>query len=107
METLTVQAYLNETWTDIALIKYPGSEKKDWNTTQLDYLTEYAINFLDYDDFHAVSVNHPVSLFLMTMANRAGCDLSTISFPPEQAAVTGLMRSTSVSYPLASKISYC
>ena len=63
METLTVQAYLNETWTDIALIKYPGSEKNDWNTTQLDYLTEYAINFLDYDDFHAVSVNHPVSLF--------------------------------------------
>lgn len=63
METLTVQAYLNETWTDIALIKYPGSENNDWNTTQLDYLTEYAINFLDYDDFHAVSVNHPVSLF--------------------------------------------
>ncbi len=27
METLTVQAYLNETWTDIALIKYHGSEK--------------------------------------------------------------------------------
>lgn len=63
METLTVQAYLNETWTDIALIKYPGSENNDWNTTQLDYLTEYAINFLNYDDFHAVSVNHPVSLF--------------------------------------------
>lgn len=106
METLTVQAYLNETWTDIALIKYPGSEKNDWNITQLDYLTEYAINFLDYDDFHAVSVTLYHS-FLMTMANRAGCDLSTISFPPEQAAVTGLMRSTSVSYPLASKISYC
>ncbi|MDF3761491.1 type II toxin-antitoxin system HipA family toxin, partial [Enterobacter hormaechei] len=35
----------------------------DWNTTQLDYLTVYAINFLVYDDFHAVSVNHPVSLF--------------------------------------------
>ncbi|MGX5109879.1 HipA domain-containing protein [Enterobacter cloacae] len=46
METLTVQAYLNETWTDIALIKYPGSDKNDWNTTQLDYLTEYAINLL-------------------------------------------------------------
>lgn len=88
METLTVQAYLNETWTDIALIKYPGSEKNDWNITQSQSITLY----------HS---------FLMTMANRAGCDLSTISFPPEQAAVTGLMRSTSVSYPLASKISYC
>ncbi len=27
METLTVQAYLNETWTDIALIKYPEVKK--------------------------------------------------------------------------------
>lgn len=70
METLTVQAYLNEAWTNIALINFPGSQNNDWNTTQLDYLTEYAINFLDNDDFHAVSVNHPVSLFLMITATR-------------------------------------
>jgi len=29
METLTVQAYLNEAWTDIALINFPGSENND------------------------------------------------------------------------------
>ncbi len=64
METLTVQAYLNETWTDIALIKYPGSEKNDWNITQLDYLTEYAINFLDYDDFsRSLSQSPCITLF--------------------------------------------
>lgn len=39
METLTVQAYLNETWTDIALIKYPGSEKKrlEYHAVRLSY----------------------------------------------------------------------
>lgn len=38
METLTVQAYLNETWTDIALIKYPGSEKRlEYHAVRLSY----------------------------------------------------------------------
>ncbi|HBO0700210.1 TPA: phosphatidylinositol kinase [Enterobacter kobei] len=69
METLTVQAYLHEVWTDIALITFPGSENNDWNTTQLNYLTEYAINFLDYDDLHAVTLNHPVSLFFNDHGN--------------------------------------
>ncbi|VFT76615.1 Uncharacterised protein [Klebsiella aerogenes] len=39
METLTVQAFLNAEWQDIALIKFPGSEQGDWFTTQIDYLT--------------------------------------------------------------------
>ena len=89
METLTVQAYLHEVWTDIALITFPGSENNDWNTTQLNYRTEYAINFLDYDDLHAVTLNHPVSLFLMTTEIQAGCDSSTISFPPAPVVATG------------------
>lgn len=40
METLTVQAFLNAEWQDIALIKFPGSEQGDWFTTQIDYLTD-------------------------------------------------------------------
>ena len=63
MESLTIQAWLNETWRDIALINYPGADKGDWNTTQVNYLTDYALDFLDRDDNHAVSLNHPVSLF--------------------------------------------
>ncbi|EPL8732093.1 HipA domain-containing protein [Klebsiella quasipneumoniae subsp. similipneumoniae] len=69
METLTVQAFLNAEWQDIALIKFPGSEQGDWFTTQIDYLTDYAIDFLERDDYHAVSLNHPVSLYFEDHGN--------------------------------------
>lgn len=45
METLTVQAFLNAEWQDIALIKFPGSEQGDWFTTQIDYLTDTPSTF--------------------------------------------------------------
>lgn len=63
METLTVQAFLDEVWLDIAIIKFPECESGDWHTLQIDYLTDYAIAFIERDDYHAVSLNHPVSLF--------------------------------------------
>ncbi|WP_368541844.1 type II toxin-antitoxin system HipA family toxin [Enterobacter soli] len=63
METLTVQAYLDEQWTDVAIVTFPESDAGNWQTTRVEYLTEYAIAFLDRDDNHAVSVNYPVSLF--------------------------------------------
>ena len=69
METLTVQAFLNAEWQDIALIKFPGSEQGDWFTTQIDYLTDYASDFLERDDYHAVSLNHPVSLYFEDHGN--------------------------------------
>lgn len=69
METLTVQAFLNAEWQDIALIQFPGSEQGDWFTTQIDYLTDYAIDFLERDDYHAVSLNHPVSLYFEDHGN--------------------------------------
>lgn len=69
METLTVQAYLEETWVDIALITFPESDRDNWKTTKVDYLTEYALEFLDRDDSHAVSLNHPVSLYFDDKGN--------------------------------------
>lgn len=64
METLTVQAFLNAEWQDIALIKFPGSEQGDWFTTQIDYLTDYAIDFLERDDYHACRSTIPFRFIL-------------------------------------------
>lgn len=63
MESLTVQAFLANQWVDIALITFPQSERDNWRLTELEYFSEYAIEYLDADDHHAVSINHPVSLF--------------------------------------------
>lgn len=63
MEELTLQAFLSNQWTDIARITFPESEQNDYRITEVDYQSEYAIDNLDLDDNHAVSLNHPVSLF--------------------------------------------
>ncbi|MGU3523500.1 type II toxin-antitoxin system HipA family toxin [Enterobacteriaceae bacterium C23F] len=63
MEQLTVQAYLEERWQDIATLTFPAAGSGDWQRTEIHYLTDYAIEFLDSDECHAVSLNHPVSLF--------------------------------------------
>lgn len=63
METLTLQAFLNNRWQDIAEIAFPRSAEADYRLTEINYLAEYALEYLDCDDFHAASLNHPVSLF--------------------------------------------
>lgn len=63
MDYLTLQAFLNNGWADIANITFPDSEQNGFRITELNYLSDYAIDNLDYDDNHAVSLNHPVSLF--------------------------------------------
>ncbi|MGC6387011.1 type II toxin-antitoxin system HipA family toxin [Ewingella sp. S1.OA.A_B6] len=63
MQDLTLQAFLSNEWADIARITFPESEQNDYRVTELDYQSEYAIDNLDLDDNHAVSLNHPVSLF--------------------------------------------
>lgn len=63
MEFLTLQAFLNNTWVDIANITFPGSEQNNYRLTELNYHSDYAIDNLDRDDNHAASLNHPVSLF--------------------------------------------
>jgi len=63
MESLTIQAWLDSKWQDIAIVTFPYSDNDDWRTTEVNYLSDYAIDFLDNDDYHAVSLNHPVSLY--------------------------------------------
>ncbi len=63
MEQLTLQAFLNNQWCDIALITFPESEHGRYQLTELDYQSDYAIDHLNRDDNYAVSLNHPVSLF--------------------------------------------
>lgn len=63
METLTIQAHLKDEWTDIALLTFPESDNDNWLITRVEYLLDYALEFLERDDTHAVSMNNPVSLF--------------------------------------------
>ncbi|TCQ91767.1 serine/threonine-protein kinase HipA [Rahnella sp. JUb53] len=63
MEQLTLQAFLNNEWVDIANITFPDSEQNNYRLTELNYLFDYAIDNLDRDDNRAVSLNHPVALF--------------------------------------------
>lgn len=54
---------LDGQWTDIASITFPDSDQGKYTKVTLDYLTDYAIEFLNRDDNHAASLNYPVSLF--------------------------------------------
>lgn len=63
MEQLTIQAYIDGQWSDIAQLSFPKSEQGNYRLTSLDYEQAYALAELDKDDLHAVSLNHPVSLF--------------------------------------------
>ncbi|MCU5772900.1 HipA domain-containing protein [Erwiniaceae bacterium BAC15a-03b] len=63
MESLTLQAFLSNQWVDIAYITFPDSDINSYLVSELEYQSDYAIENLDRDDNHAVSLNHPVSLF--------------------------------------------
>lgn len=67
METLTVQAFIKGEWVDIATLSFPQSNQNNFAVTELNYLRDYAIDHLEKDDFHAVSLNHPVALFFDEM----------------------------------------
>lgn len=68
MEQLTIQAFINSEWRDIAQLSFPESEQGNYRLTSLDYEQDYAVAQLGKDDIHAVSINHPVSLFFDTPA---------------------------------------
>lgn len=63
MEQLTIQAYIDGQWSDIAQLSFPKSEQGNYRLTSLDYEQAYVLAELDKDDLHAVSLNLPVSLF--------------------------------------------
>lgn len=57
--TLTLQAYLANTWQDIAYLHFNA----DKQLQSLSYLNDYSLaHYLD-DNTHAVSINYPVELF--------------------------------------------
>ncbi|SES78041.1 hypothetical protein [Thorsellia anophelis] len=63
MENLTIQAYQDHTWRDVALLKFSNAEQHNFEQVFIGYLREYALTNLDRDDEFAVSINYPVSLF--------------------------------------------
>ncbi|MEZ8121748.1 MULTISPECIES: type II toxin-antitoxin system HipA family toxin [Vibrio] len=67
MEELTVQAFIKGEWLDVALISFPKSAQHNFQISELNYLSDYALYHHDKDDLHAVSINHPVSFFFDDM----------------------------------------
>ncbi|MCI4236731.1 type II toxin-antitoxin system HipA family toxin [Dickeya dianthicola] len=63
MERLTVQAFIDNAWQDIAELGFPESDQDNYLLTRLDYASDYGIDYMDCDDHHAVSVNYPVRIF--------------------------------------------
>ncbi|WP_120512453.1 type II toxin-antitoxin system HipA family toxin [Photobacterium salinisoli] len=63
MEELTIQAFINQAWVDAAIIAFPASGEGNFRVTELNYLSDYAFQYHETDDVHAVSINHPVSFF--------------------------------------------
>jgi len=63
MDYLTLQAFMNNCWVEVAKISFPGSDQGSYTITELDYESEYALDFMGRDDIHAASLNHPVSLY--------------------------------------------
>ncbi|WP_240701899.1 type II toxin-antitoxin system HipA family toxin [Pseudoalteromonas rubra] len=63
MEEVTLQAFVAAQWHDIAIISFPQSSEGNYQLTELSYLDDYILAHLEKDDFHAASLNYPVSFF--------------------------------------------
>ncbi|CRL61609.1 HipA domain-containing protein [Proteus vulgaris] len=71
MEKITLQAFIVQEWRDIAIIHFPKHDhalyasKYDitYPITELEYETNYSVDYLYRDDNYAVSINHPVALY--------------------------------------------
>jgi len=63
MNSLTIQAYLQSQWQDIAVLTFTARNGQNELDVQVQYKTDYAIEHLEQDDHHAVSLNHPVQLY--------------------------------------------
>ena len=63
LNELTVQAFIDNSWKDIAKITFPNNANYTYDISEVDYEFDYAIDHLSEDDHHAVSINHPVELF--------------------------------------------
>ncbi|HGF7191676.1 TPA: type II toxin-antitoxin system HipA family toxin, partial [Vibrio cholerae] len=43
MEELTVQAFIRGEWIDIGIISFPKSSQHNFRVTELNYLSDYAL----------------------------------------------------------------
>lgn len=60
---LTLQAFLENQWIDIASLSFPNEDDHSYTINELNYNTDYAVEHLAKDDHHAASLNQAVSLF--------------------------------------------
>ncbi|WP_351008458.1 HipA domain-containing protein [Shewanella sp. S1-58-MNA-CIBAN-0166] len=63
LNELTVQAFIDNSWKDIAKITFPNNADYTFDATEVDYELDYIIANLSADDHHAVSINHPVEFY--------------------------------------------
>lgn len=63
LNELTVQAFIDNSWKDIAKVTFPKNADYTYDATEVEYEFDHAIHNLSADDHHAVSINHPVELF--------------------------------------------
>lgn len=59
LDKITIEAYINQNWIDIASIEFSNS----YELSRVNYNFDYALDNLDLCDNHAVSINYPTQLF--------------------------------------------
>lgn len=62
MDDLTLQAFIDNIWRDIATLKFSLNPTGIYPNVELMYKTDYAIEYLQQDNQFAVSLNYPVDL---------------------------------------------
>lgn len=62
MDKLTIQAFFDACWHDIAEIGFPEKDGDSYTVTRLEYNFDYAITQMGKSDHRAVSINYPVIL---------------------------------------------
>lgn len=72
LNELTVEAFIDNSWKNIAKITFPKNADYTFDTTEIHYESDYVIQNLFVDNHHAVSINHPVMFYLMREDNKVG-----------------------------------
>ncbi|WP_019672500.1 hypothetical protein [Psychrobacter lutiphocae] len=65
IQPLTIQAYLDNQWLDIAKITFDDSK----HITSFAYLSDYALEHFLADNYFSTSINYPIELFEYTVDN--------------------------------------
>ncbi|MDH0030866.1 MULTISPECIES: HipA domain-containing protein [unclassified Acinetobacter] len=70
----TIQIFEQQQWRDCAVVELLGDPKQGWEaSTRIDYLLDYALDYLDQCDANAISWNIPVSLNGYRCSTWAAC----------------------------------